>query len=111
MWFWLKLVLSAAIISGASWLSGKKPSLAGFLISLPLVSMLSLLFSYMEYKDEAKVEAFAKSIFVLVPLSLFFFAPFLLNKWLHLNFYQVYFLGILCLAAAYGLFRLLGGVI
>ena len=39
--FTLKIVLAAIIIAFASWLSGQNPKLAGFIISLPLVSPVS----------------------------------------------------------------------
>lgn len=73
----LKLVLSASIVSFCSWFAGKKPVLAGLIVALPLTSMLSLLFSYAEYRDMAKINEFAKSIFVFVPLSLFSSSHFL----------------------------------
>ena len=111
MAFILKTVLASLIISTASWLAGKRPGLAGFIISLPLTSMLGILFSYAEYKDMAKINEFAKSIFILVPLSLVFFLPFLLNKWCKMNFGMTYFLGIALLGAAYTLFSLFGGKI
>jgi hypothetical protein len=109
MLFAIKLVLSASIISFASWLAGRKPLLAGFIVALPLTSMLSLLFSYAEYRDMEKINQFAKSIFLFVPLSLVFFIPFLLNKWMKTGFMWTYLLGLMLLAVGYGLYRLFGG--
>lgn len=40
----IKVFLAAGIISATSWLSGKKPELAGFIIAIPMVSILALLF-------------------------------------------------------------------
>ena len=85
----------------ASWLAGKNPVLAGFIIALPLMSMLSILFSYLQYRDMVKVNEFANSILVAVPLSLTFFIPFILNKWLKMGFILTYSSAIACLAAAY----------
>jgi hypothetical protein len=48
--FAAKLILAATVIGYASWLSDKKPVLAGFIVALPLVSILALLFSYIEHK-------------------------------------------------------------
>lgn len=101
MIFLLKTVLSALIIAFASWLAGRKPVLAGFIVALPLVTMLSILFSYFQYRDMDKINQFASSVFLAVPLSLTFFIPFLLNKWLKLNFALTYGLAFLCLALAY----------
>lgn len=75
--------------------------LAGFIIALPLMSMLSILFSYLEYRDMTKINQFAVSIFAAVPLSLTFFAPFLLNRWLKLSFPWIYSLAVASVALAY----------
>ena len=99
--FVLKVIVSALMITGASWLSGKKPFLAGFLIALPLMSVLAILFSYVEYRDMNKVNQFAASIFAAVPLSLCFFVPFLLNRWLKMNFAMTFGAGLLFLIASY----------
>jgi hypothetical protein len=101
------------LIAFASGLAGKKPVLAGFIIALPLVSILALLFSYLEFRDMDKINRFATSILVAVPLSLSFFIPFLLNRWLKMGFAFSFVLGVLLLAGAYfvhrSLFKVSGG--
>lgn len=72
----LKIGIAATVIGFTSWLSGKKPELAGFIISLPLASLLALAFSNTEHKDAAASITFAKSILIGVPVSWLFFAPF-----------------------------------
>lgn len=99
--FLLKILISGFTIAFCSWLAGRKPILAGFIVALPLMSMLSILFSYAEYRDMAKINQFAVSILVAVPLSLLFFVPFVLNKWLKLNFMTTYGLAIGVLTAGY----------
>ena len=101
MLFFVKVIFSAIILSFASWLSFKKPVLAGFIVSLPLVSLITILFSYLEYKDIDKTVSFAKSIFIGVPISLLFFIPFLFSKQLNLSFSQAYFSGIVILIIGY----------
>jgi|TARA_B100000035_G_C20865359_1_gene493690 hypothetical protein len=96
-----KLFISSLIIAFASWLSLKKPVLAGFIIALPLLSILSIAFSFIEHKDFDKTILFAKSILVGVPVSLTFFLPFFFAKSFGLNFYFTYFLGILFLFLAF----------
>jgi len=105
--FITKVLLSSVILVGASWLAGKNPVLAGFIIALPLMSMLAIIFSYFQYRDMAKINEFALSILVAVPLSLMFFIPFVLNKWLKMGFTLTYALAIGCLAAAYFLHSLI----
>ncbi len=51
MIFFAKVLLAAFIIAFASWLSGKKPELSGFIIALPIASIIAIAFSYLEYKN------------------------------------------------------------
>ncbi|MER2512879.1 MAG: hypothetical protein ABTQ25_10790 [Nitrosomonas ureae] len=97
----VKTVFSALIIAFASWFAGRKPILAGFIIAMPLMSMLAILFSYLQYRDMNKVNQFADSIFAAVPLSLCFFVPFLLNRWLKMNFVMTFGAGLLFLGVAF----------
>lgn len=99
--FLLKIFISGLIIAFASWLAGRNTTLAGFIVALPLISILSILWSYAEYRDMNKINQFATSILVAVPLSLTFFIPFVLNKWLKMNFSLTFLLGIGLLAVAY----------
>lgn len=101
MIFALKLCISASLIAFASWLSGKKPELAGFIMALPLATLLVLPFSYLEYQDAAKTVRFAQSIVVAVPLSLLFFVPFLLAQKLMWHFWALYGAGLLLLVIGY----------
>ena len=61
MMFAAKILVAATLISFASWLAGKRPELAGFIIALPLTTMLALAFSFAEYRDPAASVTFAKS--------------------------------------------------
>jgi hypothetical protein len=97
----LKIAISASVIALASWLSNKKPELAGFIIALPLSTMLVLLFSYTEYQDPAASVRFAKSIFAAIPISLLFFVPFLLASRLPFGFWGIYATGFLLLVLGY----------
>ena len=102
-----KIGLSACVIAFASWLSGKRPDLAGFIIALPIMTLLVLPFSHVEYQSPENSVDFAKSIMLAVPLSLTFFIPFLLAKPIMAllpegyGFWGLYVLGIVCLTASY----------
>jgi len=89
----LKILLSASIIAGISWYAGKNPPLAGFLIAFPIVSVLAISFSYFQYRDMEKINQFASSIVVSIPLSLLFFVPFILNRWMKWAFIPSILLG------------------
>jgi len=97
----LKILLSASIIAGVSWYAGKNPSLAGFLIALPILSVLAISFSYFQYRDMEKINQFASSIVVSIPLSLLFFIPFILNRWLKWGFFPIVLLGFILLFVGY----------
>lgn len=101
MIFLTKVLLAAIIISFASWLSGKKPELSGFIIALPIASIIAIAFSYLEHKNTENTVIFAKSILVGVPVSYLFFLPFFFAKSLNMNFWMIYTLGILFLIIGY----------
>lgn len=103
----VKLFVAAGVISFSAWLAGKKPALAGFIIALPLSSLIALVFTQVEFQDPTKSVQFAKSIFVSVPLSLMFFLPFLFADWLKFSFWQLYLCGVGCLTLGYGIHRVI----
>lgn len=82
-----KIVISAVLIVAVSELA-KRSSFAGALLaSVPLVSVLAMLWLYIDTKDIEKVSALASSVFwfVLPSLVLFISLPLLLKQ--GLNFY------------------------
>lgn len=107
----LKIGIAATVIGLTSWLSGKKPELAGFIIALPIASLLALAFSHIEHKDAAASITFAKSILIGVPVSWLFFAPFFFADRLGGNFWLCYGIGIALLAAGYFIHRAIVGII
>ena len=107
MFFFIKTLASGLVIAFVSWLAGRRPVLAGFLVALPLISILSIFFSYIQYRDMQKINEFAASILVGVPLSLTFFLPFILNRWLKMNFIMTFGSALLCLAISYGINHLI----
>ena len=72
MIFLSKVLLAALVIAFASWLSGKKPELSGFIIALPIASIIAIAFSYIEHKNPENTVIFAKSILVGVPVCLLY---------------------------------------
>jgi hypothetical protein len=100
-WVILKVFIAAIVISFTSWLAGKRPGLAGFIIALPISSMIALALTYFEHRDAEKAILFARSIVLAVPISLLFFIPFLLADRIRLPFAFLYFGGILLLGIGY----------
>lgn len=97
----LKIGLAACVVAFASWLSGKKPELAGFITALPLVSILAIAFSYIQHQDPATTAQYARSIIFAVPISWLFFAPFFfIEKW-DMNFWVAYAIGLGLIVVGY----------
>lgn len=101
MFFLAKVLISAVVISGASWLAGRSPSLAGFLVAMPVATLLVLPFAQLEHGNTAQTLELAKSILLAIPVSLAFFVPFLVAERLGLGFWTTYALGWLALVAGY----------
>jgi len=101
----LKIATAACVIAFGSWLAGKKPELAGFIVALPLASLLALAFSYIEHRDAATSITFAKSILVGVPVSYLFFLPFFFADKLNYGFWFSYLTGLMLLVAGFFIHR------
>ena len=102
----IKLLSASMVITGTSWLANQRPQLAGFLMALPISSMIALAFNYAEFSNPEKSSEFARAILISVPLSLVFFVPFLIQlKW-PMPFWVAYGLGVVLLGGAYLLTRL-----
>lgn len=107
MAFTLNVLVSAVVISFASWLSGRWPTAAGFVVALPLATMLVLPLSYYEHGSTQTSILLAKSILLAVPIGLTFLLPFLFATRLALSFWQAYALGCLALLAGFFVHRVL----
>jgi len=71
--FFLKTLISALLIAGASEL-GKRSSVAGaVLVSLPLTSLLAMVWLWHDTRDAARLASFSMDIFWLVIPSLVLF--------------------------------------
>jgi hypothetical protein len=101
LWQGTKLFISAGLITGTSWLMGKNPKLAGFLLALPISTLIALAFGQLEFADSQKSVEFAQSVFAAVPLSLLFFVPFLFAQRLNWPFWGLYAAGIALLGFGY----------
>tara|TARA_B100001027_G_scaffold198789_1_gene157130 strand:+ start:282 stop:617 length:336 start_codon:yes stop_codon:yes gene_type:complete len=101
MFFVAKVFLAGLIIAFSSWLAGQYPKLAGFIIALPIASLIAIIFTQFEHNDTNKTIIYAKSILIAVPISYLFFLPFFFAKQLSMNFYIIYGSGILLLLIGY----------
>lgn len=81
--FVFKLTVTVLVIVGASEVAKRSTWLGGLVVALPLVSLLSMTWLYVDTRDSTRVAAFARDILVMVPPSLLFFLPFLLEPRTH----------------------------
>ena len=101
----LNLGLSASLISIALWVAKQNPRLGGFIVSLPLSTLIVLALNRFQNPDSSSGVSLAKSIFVAIPASLTFFIPFLLSEKLKLSFWTCYGCGVALLGASYFIHR------
>jgi hypothetical protein len=105
--FLLKLFLSLAVLAGAAEAAKRSVFLGALIIALPLTSMLSMAWLYWDTQDSARVAAFARDIFFLVPPSLLFFLPFLLEPRTHWPFWTNFGVGLAVMSGGMLLMRFL----
>jgi len=101
LYYVIKIVITTALIVVISEIS-KRSSFAGALLaSIPLISVLAMLWLYIDTKDVTKISALATSVFwlVLPSLVLFITLPLLLKQGLH--FYTSISLAIALTIGAY----------
>jgi hypothetical protein len=77
----LKVVITTGLVVAISEISRRSTLLGGILASVPLISVLALIWLYVDTKDDARVIQLSTSVFwlVLPSLSLFLLLPVLLR--------------------------------
>ena len=78
----VKVIISAMIILVATEVSNRSTTIAAIIIALPLVSIISLIWIWVETKDIEQISTISKQIFwfVIPGLPMFLILPFFLNK-------------------------------
>lgn len=81
LWFVIKVLVSAVIIALVSELSKRSTVAGAVLASLPLVSVLGMIWLYVDTRDTAQVAQLSRDVFWLVipSLILFVLLPLLLK--------------------------------
>ena len=98
----VKVLISAVIIVLVTEISKRNSLVGGLLASLPLVSLLAMLWLYHDTRDTQKIAALSTSIFwlVLPSLALFLALPALLKR--GVNFYPALVMSASVMLACYG---------
>lgn len=107
MYVLLKVLLSAVLIAAISEISKRSTTLGALVASLPLVSVLAMLWLYRETGDAARVAALSGEIFwlVLPSLLLFIVLPLLVRR--GMTFYPALAISAACTVVGYALMTLI----
>ena len=95
----LNTLVSALVIGVAAWLSRRYPVTAGFVIALPLATLLVLPLAYLQHRDADSAFQMARSVLVALPITVLFFIPFLMRD--RFSFWGAYALGCALLPVGY----------
>ena len=81
-WYIIKIAITAVIIVVISEISKRLPLLGSLIASLPLISVLGMIWIYSETKDVQKIITHAEGTFwyVLPSLPMFLIMPWMLKK-------------------------------
>ncbi len=109
MYFAIKILLTSLIVASISELAKRFSTVAAILASLPLTSILAMIWLYRDTQDAQRVSELSKGIFWAVLPSLIFFLvlPFFLKSGLKFWFALVLSSGIMFIA--YTVYALLLG--
>ena len=99
----LNTLVSALVIGVVAWLSRRYPVTAGFVIALPLATLLVLPLAYLQHRDADSAFQMARSILVALPITILFFIPFLMRE--RFSFWGAYALGCALLPVGYFVHR------
>ena len=105
-WLVTKYALTAAIVVLVSEIAKRSDKLGAFIASLPLVTVLALIWLHVEHQPAQKLANHAWYTFwyVIPTLPMFLAFPFLLPRW---GFWPALLAGVVLTLACFGLFALL----
>lgn len=100
-WFVLKAVLSGLVVAVVSEIARRNSVMAAFFASLPLVSILGMIWMWLEAKDVERIARHSEATFwyVLPSLPMFLLLPLLLRA--GLSFWGSLVVGSLVTAVSY----------
>lgn len=80
IWDLVRVGIVAAIVVAVAEMSKRTPRYGALLLSLPIVSILAFLGSWLQHRDMVALSRLARETLILVPLGLPFFVPFALAE-------------------------------
>tara|TARA_Y100001968_G_C18985724_1_gene538976 strand:+ start:219 stop:569 length:351 start_codon:yes stop_codon:yes gene_type:complete len=101
MYITIKVLLTAIIVVAISEITRRSTIIAGILASIPLTSLLAIIWIFFDTNDINNIKELSRNILIMIPPSLVFFIclPVFLN--LKIDFYASILLSILLTAFFY----------
>lgn len=104
MQFFIKTIISAVVISIVSVVSKKLPFLGAMIVSIPITSMLAIVWLYNDTHSTQKVMELSNSICLMVIPSIIFFIALSLSLKHNLNIYRSLALSCVVMIISYTLY-------
>ena len=111
MYIGLKILITALIVVVVSEISRRSTIIAGLIASIPLTSLLAIIWIYFETSDLENIKNLSSNILLMIPPSLTFFICLPLFIDMKIEFYLSIFLSIVITAIVYWLYFYILGII
>ncbi len=111
MYIGLKILITALIVVVISEISRRSTIIAGLIASIPLTSLLAIIWIYFETSDVENIKNLSSNILMMIPPSLTFFICLPLFIDMRIEFYVSIFLSIVITAIVYWLYFYILGII
>ena len=103
VWNIVRVAIAAITIVAVAELSKRYPRYGALLLSIPLVSILAFVMSWVQYHDLPAISKLAKETVILVLLGLPFFVPLIFSSQLGWGFWTSFAVGIVLASMAIGI--------
>ena len=111
MYIGLKILITALIVVVVSEISRRSTIIAGLIASIPLTSLLAIIWIYFETSDVENIKNLSSNILLMIPPSLTIFICLPLFIDMTIEFYVSVFLSIVITAIVYLLYFYILGII
>tara|TARA_B100001964_G_scaffold172606_1_gene190050 strand:- start:294 stop:644 length:351 start_codon:yes stop_codon:yes gene_type:complete len=111
MYVTIKILLTALIVVAVSEISRRSSIVAGILASIPLTSLLAIIWIYIDTKDLENIRNLSTNILIMIPPSLTFFValPLLLGS--KTGFYSSILFSLIITAIVYWVYFYILGIL
>jgi len=110
MYIGLKILITALIVVVVSEISRRSTIIAGILASIPLTSLLAIIWIYFDTNDLENIKNLSGNILLMIPPSLTFFISLPLLIDIKIEFYVSVFFSVLITAFVYWLYFYILGI-